>query len=294
MVDVAVIIVGIDSQQYVENCLRSLTSADWRDYSYQVVYVDNASSDDSVNAITTQFPEVRILANASNVGFCRACNQAAAAVDSRYIYLLNNDTIVLQESVSKLVDFLDQTPDAAAAANRLLNEDRTDQWSGRRFPTWSNAIFGRRTLFGRLFPNSWPIRRYLYKDELGSCEPFSVDWIPGSCTLVRRKAFCDAGRLPEHMHYWSDAVFCDRLSKAGWKVYVVPTAPLVHYEGKGTGGQTSAVRCWLISDFHKGAYAFFCEHYELSRWSLTRMAARFGLGLRARLLITLDRLTSRA
>lgn len=291
-VDIAIVVVGINSRRHVRECLTSLAGAEWRGYSHQIIYADNASSDGSVEMVQSEFPAVQVIRNEENHGFCHACNQGAAAVRSRYVYLLNNDTVVFPESVLLLAEFLDRTPHAGAAANRLLNADLTDQWSARRFPTWQNALFGRRTWLGRLFPQTKAVRDYLYKESLSSSEPFSVDWIPGSCSMVRREAFEQAGKLPENMHYWSDAVFCDRLGKANWKIYVLPDAPLIHYEGKGTGGKTAALRRWLISDFHNGAYLFYCEHYGLGAWSPARLLAKLGLGLRARLLIAADRLGS--
>jgi N-acetylglucosaminyl-diphospho-decaprenol L-rhamnosyltransferase len=286
--DIAVVIVGINSREYVRGCLESLAQADWRGYSHKIVYVDNASTDGSVPMVRQQFPDVDILANNHNAGFCGACNQAVEHADSRYVYLLNNDTVLFPDSLWPLAKFLDSMPQAAAAGNRLLNRDLTDQWSARRFPSWINAVFGRRTIFGRLFGESAVVRDYLYKSSFEKGEPFLVDWVPGSCTLVRRDAYLKAGSLPVDMHYWSDAVFCDRLKKLGWDIYVVPEARLIHYEGQGTGGKTPAVRRWLISDFHRGAYRFYCEHYALGKYNPVRWLACAGLQGRAGTLIAAD------
>jgi N-acetylglucosaminyl-diphospho-decaprenol L-rhamnosyltransferase len=286
--DVAIIIVGINSRSYVRACLESIYRSDWQRFSHQIVYVDNASSDGSIEMVRAEFPQVIVIANRENAGFSAACNQGAGFVDSRYIYLLNNDTELFPDSLWMLAEFLDRTPHAGAAGNRLLNPDLSDQWSARRFPTWVNAAFGRRTTLGRLFSGSFTIRDYLYKSEMEKGEPFRVDWVPGSCTLVRREAYQACGGLPEDMHYWSDAVFCGRLSKRGWEIHIVPQARLVHYEGKGTGGKTALVRRWLISDFHRGAYRFYCEHYELGRYNPVRWVARLALGVRARMLIVAD------
>jgi len=292
-VDISVAVVGINSREYVRACLKSLFQAEWRGYSYRIVYVDNASSDGSVEMVRAEFPAVSVIANARNAGFCAACNQAVEHVASRYVYLLNNDTVLFPDSAWRLASFLDAAPDAAAAGNRLLNPDLTDQWSARRFPNWRNAIFGRRTAIGRLFPSSPAVRDYLFKSSFQQNQPFVVDWVPGSCTLVRREAYLQAGGLPEDMHYWSDALFCDRLNKLGWRIYVVPAARLIHFEGQGTGARTATVRRWLIADFHRGAYRFYCEHYALGRGNPARWLARGALGLRAAILIASDALRYR-
>jgi GT2 family glycosyltransferase len=286
--DIAVIIVGVNSLGYVRGCLESLRKVDWRARTYRIVYVDNASSDLSAETVRNEFPEVIVLENPRNIGFCAACNQGVRAVESRYVYLLNNDTLLFPDSIWPLVEFLDRTARAAAAGNRLLNPDFTDQWSGRRFPTWVNALLGRRTVLGRLFSGSDAINHYLYKNRFASDDPFAVDWIPGSCTLVRREIYLQIGGLPEDMHYWSDAVFCARLAKLGFEIYLVPSARLVHFEGKGTGSKTPSMRRWLIADFHKGAYRFYCEHYALRRHHPVRWLAAAALKIRALMLITAD------
>lgn len=286
--DIAIVLVGFNSRFYLQPCVESLQSTEWRGYSHHVVYVDNGSSDGSVEMLRQQLPSATIIANAQNAGFSKGCNQGAAATDSRYIYLLNVDTLLLPDSVSSLAEFLDQTPNAGAAGNRLLNADRSDQWSARRFPTLHNALFGRRSYLGRRFPDLRPVRHYLYKDELARGKPFPVDWVPGSCTLVRREAYNRIGGLPEEMHYWSDAVFCDRLRRAGWEIYCLPGAALIHFEGNGTGQKSRSLRRWLISDFHRGAYQFYCEHYNLGPYNPIRWTAKLGLGLRAELLRIAD------
>jgi len=287
-VDIAVVIVGLNARDYVRGCLRSLSKTDWGRYSHAVVYVDNASSDGSVEMVETEFPWVTVLANDRNQGFCRACNQGAAAVQSRYVYYLNDDTLVERDSIRLLAEFLDATPRAGVAGNRLLNPDGSEQWSARRFPSLINGLFGRRSLLSRWFPDSWPVRHYLYKDELRRSEPFPVDWVPGSCTMARREVIERVGGLPEDLHYWSDALLCDRIRRAGWEIFVVPEARLVHFEGKGSGHRSLAARCWHVREFHRSAFRFYCEHHQVSRYSPTRLFAGAALGLRAALLLAVQ------
>jgi N-acetylglucosaminyl-diphospho-decaprenol L-rhamnosyltransferase len=287
--DVAIILVGLDSRAYVEQCLDSLRKTQWDGITYDTIYVDNASRDGSVAAIQGKFPEVTVIANPTNAGFCRACNQASSQSSSRYIFYLNDDTIVFPDTIPRLVRFLDQTPDATAVGCRLLYPDMSEQWSGRRFPTWKNAIFGRRSLMGKWFPNAAPIRQYLYKDAMERGEAFVVDWIPGSCTLARRSAVEVIGGLPEDLHYWSDAVFCDRLTRAvPGKLYVLPASRLIHFEGHGSGKKTYKLANRLILDFHRGAYTFYCEHFQLGPLHPARWFAAVGLGFRARLLMLVN------
>jgi GT2 family glycosyltransferase len=132
------------------------------------------------------------------------------------------------------------------------------------------------------------VRDYLYKEQMAGGEPFEVDWVPGSCTLVRRDAYRQAGNLPENLFYWSDAVFCRRLRHHGWSVHVVPDATLIHHDGKGTGRKSPSLRHRLIADFHSGAYRFYCEHYSLGPWHPARWLAWAALAVRGRVLIAAD------
>jgi N-acetylglucosaminyl-diphospho-decaprenol L-rhamnosyltransferase len=291
--DTAIILVGYNSLRFTRDCLRSIEAHPPAPYSIETIYVDNNSADGSVEMVRREFPSVRVIANRENVGFCGACNQGARVSTARYLYLLNNDTVLSPNTLAPLIRFLDDTPRAGAAGNRLLNADGSEQWSARRYPGWRNALLGRRTPLAKLFANSRTVREYLYKDQLAKGEPFVVDWIPGSCTLVRRAAYFDAGELPKDMHYWSDALFCSRLQRLGWELFIVPSAPLTHFEGNGTGGKTPALRRWLIEDFHRGAYRFYCEHYSLGQLNPIRWAALAGLELRARLLIQMAEFAAR-
>ncbi len=288
--DVAVILVGYNSRSTLGTCLQSLLKTEWGALRSAVYFVDNASSDGSVNFVRAMDSRIHVIANETNKGFCEACNQAVRASDSRYVYLLNNDTTLAADAIPRLVRFLDEERTAGAAGNRLLNPDGTDQWSARRFPNLINGLFGRKSTLSKWFPNSRMVRHYLYKDELQGGRPFSVDWIPGSCTLIRREVYEQVGGLPADMHYWSDALFCDRVRKKGWEIFTVPDAVLFHDEGKGTGRKEAALRRWLIEDFHRGALRFYSEHYELQPGSLKHLFAKICLTFRAKALIMAGRL----
>jgi hypothetical protein len=294
--DIAVMLVGLNTRDYVKNCLESLARTDWCGYTHEIIYVDNGSADDSVELVRGEFPEVKVIANLENLGFCKAANQAAALANSRYHLQLNNDTLVYPDSAPLLAEFFDRTPDAAVAGARLLNPDLSDQWSARRFPSWVHAFFGRRSALSRWFPQAKPVREYLYKDQLRGEKPFQVDWVPTPCMLIREEVFQRVGGMPEDFYYWHEAVFCDRVrqdgGRDGGKVYVVPRSKVIHFEGKGGGARPYRVRRWHIKDFHRGAYRFYCERYHPGTLNPARWFIAAGLALRALALLTANWLTS--
>lgn len=285
-VDISVVVVGMNTRQLVVNCLQALRDADWGEFTREVIFVDNASKDDSVAAARRDFPEAQVIANAANVHFCPAANQGSKLSQGRYILHLNNDTEVDPDAVLRMVRFMEAQPEAAVAGCRLLNPDRTDQWSARRFPEWYNAILGRRSLLSRLVPNSSLVRRYLFKDELTQGKPFVVDWTGTPCLLVRRDAFFSVGGFPEDFYYWHESVFCFRLFERGLSTWIVPSAQVRHFEGQGGGKRPYSVRRWHIIDFSRGAYRFHCERYGLSPWNPLSWVTAASLWGRAAALLT--------
>jgi N-acetylglucosaminyl-diphospho-decaprenol L-rhamnosyltransferase len=285
-VDISVVIVGMNTQQLVANCLNALRDSDWGGFTRETIYVDNASKDESVALVRRDFPEVQVIANQANRHFCPAANQGSQLARGRYILHLNNDTEVDPDAIAKMIRFLESEPRAAVAGCRLLNWDRTDQWSARRFPEWYNAILGRRSLLSRLAPNSLPVRRYLFKDDLASRGAFQVDWTGTPCMLVRKEDFFAVGGFPEGFYYWHEAVFCFRLSRLGRSTWIVPDAQVLHFEGQGGGKRPYAVRRWHIIDFSRGAYRFHCERRGRSPWSPASWITAAFLALRAATLLT--------
>ena len=284
--DISVVIVGMNTRDLVRNAILSLRDSRWGRFTHEIVYVDNNSRDDTVEMVRTEFPEVKVLANQENRHFCRAANQGSRVARGRMLLHLNNDTVVEPDAIGMMASFLDSTPAAGIVGCRLLNPDGTDQWSARRFPSWHNSVFGRRSLIGRLFPNCAPLRRYLFKDELAGGRPFEVDWTGTPCMLVRTELFWQAGGFPEDFYYWHEGTFCNRTRNLGYTTWIVPAARVTHFEGKGGGARSYSVRRWHIIDFSRGAYRFHCERHHLSALNPIRWFAAAGLWTRAGLLLT--------
>jgi GT2 family glycosyltransferase len=289
--DVAVIVVGRNACDYVKGCLQSLREAEWRDVTHQTIYIDNGSTDNTL-AMLDGFPEVTVIANPENLGFCKAATQGAVAARSRYLFFINDDTVVLKDAGALLVEYLDSHPEVGSIGSRLLYPDGSEQWSGRRFPSPLNSLLGRRSVLSRIFPNARPLSRYLYKEELSAGEPFPVDWVSAAAQLVRADTFQQAGGYAENYYYWHEAIICDRIRRTGKQVYLHPQSKIIHYEGKGSGSRPYSVRKWHIVNFHKGAYQCYCEHYGIGRLNPLRWLAASFLSARAAILLLANRLTA--
>jgi GT2 family glycosyltransferase len=290
-VDVSAIVISLNSKRYLGDCLDTLAGATWRAVTHEVIVADNGSTDGTLELLRKSYPNVRVLAIGRNIGFCPAGNLAAREAAGRYLLFLNDDILIRDDAIARLVEWMDTHPEAGMIGSRLLNPDGTDQLSsGRTFPTPSNALFGRKSVLTRWFPNAPWARRYLLSDRVNSSEPYEVDWVSAAAMMVRREAFDKAGGLAEDFYYFHEMVIASRCHKAGYTVWLDPASKIVHYEGAGSGVRTRRVRRKHISSFHRAAYRWYCLHHGLGRFHPLRFAAAAVLAGRAAALIAADSL----
>jgi GT2 family glycosyltransferase len=152
MVDVSIIVVAWNVRQLLYNCLKSVYDQT-EGIDFEVIYVDNASKDGSVDMVKREFLEVRIIENERNEGFIRANNQAIGIAEGRYVLLLNSDTVVLDNAIAKAVKFADEHPDAAVVGCRVLNPDYTIQLTCFMYPSLLNMFLAATYLY-KIFPKS--------------------------------------------------------------------------------------------------------------------------------------------
>jgi GT2 family glycosyltransferase len=290
-VDVSAIIISLNSKRFLRDCLETLERGPWRDVTREIIVADNGSTDGSLELLRESYPGVQVLAIGKNIGFCPAGNLAARQAAGRYLLFLNDDILVQDDAIPRLVEWMDAHPEAGMIGSRLLNIDGTDQFSsGRRFPGPMNALFGRKSVLTRLFPKAPWARRYLLSDRVNSAEPYLVDWISAAAMLVRRPAFFESGGLAEDFYYFHEMVICSRCRKAGYTVWLHPQSKIIHYEGAGSGVRTRRVRRRHIERFHRAAYRWYCLHHGLGRWNPRCSVAAAVLAVRAAALIAVDSL----
>lgn len=224
--DLSIVIVTHNSRSPVEKCLASL-EAHSPASPFEVLVVDNASTDGTPDMIAERFPSVKLIRNGDNVGYSRGVNQGIQSSQGRHLLILNPDIVVGERSIDRLVDFLERTPDAGIAASKLVYPDGRLQPSCRRFYNFTVLLL-RRTFLGKLFPNARLLREHLmmnYNHESAR----RVDWVIGACMLVRREAIERVGSMDERFFlYFEDIDWCYRMGKHGWSVYYVPASVMVH------------------------------------------------------------------
>jgi GT2 family glycosyltransferase len=223
----SVIIISFNSRDLLVSCLNALDSA-VTGLEHEVVVVDNASTDGSVQAVRSGFPHVKVIANRENLGFARAANQGFRATTGRYVLLLNPDVTVNGDSVQSMVAFMEGTPDVGLLLPKLLNPDGTLQLSCRTFYNLEVMML-RRTPLGRVFPDSRAVREHLMADW-DHADTREVDWGLGAAMFIRRVAVKDGAQFDErYFLYFEDVDLCLELKSAGWKVIYFPQAAFVHH-----------------------------------------------------------------
>lgn len=250
--DLSIIIVNWNTRELLAQCLASLPGATAGLIS-EVIVVDNGSTDGSPALVAERFPSVRLLTNAENLGFVRANNQALPLARGRYVLLLNSDTVAPPESLTRMVQFMDEHPEVGAAGPKLLNPDGTFQGSYAYFPTLGSVALSAAGLARRLYlpydPSPAP-----RPDEVSH----PVDWVPGACLLIRQATLATVGLLDEGFWMYSeDTDLCYRIHCAGWEVYYLPDVEIVHFGG----ASSRQCRPESVGRLYRSKLRFFRKHY---------------------------------
>ncbi len=229
---VSIIIVNWNTQQIICDCLRSIYSQPGKN-NCEVIVIDNASSDDSVEVFKRDFPNVILIENNDNRGFAAANNQGIKIAKGKYVLLLNSDTIVLDKAIEKVVDFTDMYPEVAVVGCRVLNPDKTLQRSCFMYDSLLNMFLSSSYLH-KLFPKS----RFFGRQWMTWCnfdEEISVEAIKGCFMLVRRAAIDQVGLMDEEFFmYAEEADWCYRFRLAGWDIRFAPVGEIIHFGGQST------------------------------------------------------------
>lgn len=286
--DLSVVVVTYRAARFVDACLRSVRADD---IGIELVVVDNASPDDTVDVVRRSRPDARVISMHANLGFARAVNAGVAQATGRHVLLLNPDTVVPAGALSTLAKAIDADRSIGVVAPRLLNSDGTDQGTARRFPTPAAAVFGRRSPLTRLFPdNRWSSRFLIGLQRGEDRAPFDVDWVSGACLLSPMAVFRELGGMDEgfFMHF-EDTDWCQRVKDAGLRVVCVPEAEVVHHEGGCRQGWPAS----QVYHFHRGAYRYFSKHQLQGPRAALRPVAAGLLAARAAAVITNQKVQGR-
>jgi GT2 family glycosyltransferase len=242
-VDVSIIIVAWNVRKFVRDCLKSVYEHT-KGIDFEIIYVDNASEDGSVEMVKEQFQAVRIIENDENMGFIKANNQGIKISRGRYVLLLNSDTILLNNAIAETIKFADANPKAAVVGCKVLNPNQTLQRTCFMYPSLLNTFLGATYLY-KIFPGS----KFFGREHMTWCdfdEPMEVETVCGCYSLVRKEAIDQVGLMDErYFVYGDDPDWCYRFKKKGWKIMFSPEGRIIHYGGQTTSQKARAFRLQL-------------------------------------------------
>jgi hypothetical protein len=254
---VSVIIVNWNTKNYLDKCLHSLETNAGDRITLEIIVIDNNSSDESVTMVKERHPDIRLIENKNNVGFAKANNIGIEKASGDYILLLNPDTLVKQNSIKKLLQFLQNNQTYGAVGPKILNSDGTIQYEcARNFPTVLSEFFVTSTIYKR-FPANKFAGRYLitYWNHEDSRD---VACISGACMLIRKRCFDSIGLLDESFFmYAEDTDFCYRLNKKGYSIRYVAESEIIHHWGKSS--EQAPVN--MSRESKESIFKFFRKHY---------------------------------
>lgn len=285
MRDLGIVIVNYNTKEFLCDCLRSIYASEG-DFAYDVVVVDNCSTDGSAEAARNEFPQTTVIESDHNGGYSYANNlglrqlgfrdgagREPASNAPRYALLLNPDTVLPPNALEQMLSFLDNHPGAGIAGPKLVREDGTlDKACRRSFPS-PEVSFWRLTGLSLIFPENRRFGQYnlTYVDPRQTIE---VDSVVGAFMMLRCEAIRDAGLLDEGFFmYGEDLDWAYRIKQAGWSVWYNADVTVLHYKGAASRKRSNR----SILAFYNAMRRFHAKHYKSKTPTAINWLIEFGV-----------------
>lgn len=283
----SIIIVNYNVKYFLRQLIQSIHASSV-DFTFEIIVVDNASTDGSVEFLRREFSQLRLIINERNLGFSKANNIGIGESTGEYVLLLNPDTILQEDTLQLCVSYMDSHPKAGALGCRMI--DGSGHYlpeSKRGFPSPRVALFKNLGL-SALFPQSGYFNEY-YLGNLNEFEVNEVDVLTGAFMLLRREALDKCGLLDEDFFmYGEDIDLSYRIKQAGYQIIYFPRTTIIHFKGESTRKQTVT----YIKRFYGAMQIFANKHYDGQRAFWLRLILQLGIVFRAGIAI-LGQLISR-
>ena len=230
--DVSVILVSYNTKDLTRDCLNSIYEKT-KDIEFEIFVVDNNSHDGSAEMVEKMFPQVKLIKNPENNGFGAANNIAVRQSNAKYVFCLNTDTILVNNAIKILFDYMEANLNVGACGGQMFDKDMIPNNSGGHFPTVQRIFFQFLGL-NRIFKNYW--NNKLAPTTINNyTEPTEVDYIIGADLMIRRSILNKVGLYDENIFlYGEESDLCFRIKKNGNNVVFVPDSKIIHFQGKST------------------------------------------------------------
>jgi len=265
--NVSVILVNYNSAVLLRQCLKSIYEQT-KGISFEVIVVDNASSDNSRQIVHSEFSTVQLIESSVNLGFSRGNNLGASVAKGTYLLFLNTDTILFENSIKLLAEFLDEHPEVGAVGPKVLFEDRYFQLSAGRLPNLFGEFIDKIVYF---------LARRWRKVMCPMLERWhntikAVGWLTGACFMVRQKAFLQVNGFDEELFmYFEDKDLCKRINSSGWQIIYYPLTSIIHL----LAGSSSNVDKQKINELYRTSQLYYyCKHLGRLQSEIVRLYLR--------------------
>lgn len=246
--DLSIIIVNYNTRDMLLSCLRSLSHIN-HNLSLEVIVIDNGSTDNSIESVQLEFPNLLLIQNLSNMGYGSAVNIAIKYAHGRYIAILNPDTIIPPNTLQYLLSYLDSHPEPRVVSCRLVGHDGHTQTSCARFPT-PLRVFSCFTRLDRILPIK---KLQIYYDRFGwrhfstkgwqHDEAHEVDTLLGAFFVMPLKLFVEIGGFDErYFMYYEEVDLFRKIRAAGYRAFFLPEVYIIHYGGQATRREYARMR----------------------------------------------------
>lgn len=227
--ELSIIIVSWNVRQMLEHCLSSIKKN--LTLNYEVIIVDNNSSDQTKEMVQSKFPEFLLIANSRNIGFAAANNQALAQARGKWLLILNPDTVLFKETAENCLLYLKRNPEVGVLGCKILNPDLSLQPSCRNLPDLSSQLLILLKVH-HFKPGLKPLKKYFMADFKYQ-ETREVEQVMGAFLMTKREVIEKAGFFDPNFFVWFEEVdFCKRVKKLGYKVIFFPEAKIIHHQGE--------------------------------------------------------------
>jgi len=250
--ELSILIVNWNTKDCLRDCLQSINNNVDKAVNYEIIVIDNASADNSSEMLKVAFPQVKLIVNKENIGFGRACNQAAKAAQGKYLLLLNPDTVIIRVNFKELFSILAERNDIGAIVPVIYNRDGKLKYNMTRAIPKTRDVFNYYILHNRLrFKGVQPVN--LNKMQVH-------DYPSGSCFLIKSSLFQKVGGFDEHYFlFLEDADLGVRLNKSNLKTISLPEFQIIHMAGKST--EQNTMTTYLSG--HQSTLYFFRKTYGI-------------------------------
>lgn len=273
--DVSIILVSYKTKDLTRNCIKSIVEKT-KNISYDIFVVDNNSQDGTCEMLKEEFPFVKLIENSQNIGFGAANNLAIKESDAEYVFLLNTDTLLVNNAVKILHDFLENNRQVGVCGANLYDENMNHIHSYGVFLTLKRQMLKTFFMFRIFFPNEMKLmfdKGYNQQNELKS-----VDYITGADMMVRKSVLDEAGLFDERFFlYFEENELQYRIRKSGYDIFINPEAQIIHLHGKSPKENERKVY-----EYRKSQYLFLRLCYGNRKnifWIKSLMLFNFGMNI---------------